>query len=533
MNDFRDGLSLSLYTACGRSVFRDFGLRGEAALNDVRVTVTDDARILLAAGATPVRFLCLRRPDPEVAKASLFLGDAWERGYGDLQWQSRNPSRFMPWYFVARRRGGDVGYGVRTQPGAFAMWNVDDHGVTLWLDVRSGSEGVVLDGRTVELCTVVRHADPARRSAPPMEFARRFCAMLCPEPLMPAQPLYGGNNWYYAYGRSSRADILADADYIAALAPDAENRPFMVVDDGWQLDRADGGATTLWERGNGHFGDMRALAEELAARNVRPGIWQRPLHAPNTRLPREWFLANRPEDLDPSRPEVLDIVRGDIRRLADWGYRLVKHDFTTFDVFGRWGFEIRTFPSDGAGVRFHDRSRTSCEIILGLYRAIREAAGERAMVLGCNTLSHLAAGLVHAARTGDDTSGRVWDRTRRMGVNALAFRGCHHGTFYAADADCVGIRGDIPMRLNLQWAELLACSGTPFFASIRPGILSKSEFRKMREFFRIAAKGGLGAIPLDALSNTTPRRWLYADGTRRTFNWDDPSDPRPDFTLAP
>jgi hypothetical protein len=36
-------------------------------------------------------------------------------------------------------------------------------------------------------------------------------------------------------------------------------------------------------------------------------------------------------------------------------------------------------------------------------------------------VGHLAAGLTHAQRTGDDTLGRAWDRTRRVGVNTLPF----------------------------------------------------------------------------------------------------------------
>ncbi|PYT32182.1 MAG: hypothetical protein DMG58_10690 [Acidobacteria bacterium] len=42
------------------------------------------------------------------------------------------------------------------------------------------------------------------------------------------------------------------------------------------------------------------------------------------------------------------------------------------------------------------------------------------------------------------TSGRDWNRTRRMGVNTLAFRGVQHGAFFATDADCVGIMAAVP-----------------------------------------------------------------------------------------
>ncbi len=89
-------------------------------------------------------------------------------------------------------------------------------------------------------------------------------------------------------------------------------------------------------------------------------------------------------------------------------------------------------------------------IFLHLYKAIREAAGEMC-VIGCNTFSHLSAGLFELNRIGDDTSGNEWDRTRKMGVNTLAFRGVHHGTFYAADGDCVGLTNKIAWETNNGW----------------------------------------------------------------------------------
>src|SRR3954452_21526487 len=58
---------------------------------------------------------------------SLFLGDAWERGYGDLQWRFLQPERVMPWYFAAHdpASGRTAMYGVMTQPSALCFWTVD------------------------------------------------------------------------------------------------------------------------------------------------------------------------------------------------------------------------------------------------------------------------------------------------------------------------------------------------------------------------------------------------------------------------
>ena len=132
--------------------------------------------------------------------------------------------------------------------------------------------------------------------------------------------------------------------------------------------------------------------------------------------------------LDLTLPENLQSIRDDIARLRAWGYELIKHDFSTYDAFGRWGFDMGAELTDGKW-RFADQSLTNAEIILRLYRTLREGAGD-GVLIGCNTIGHLAAGLFEIQRTGDDTSGREWERTRRMGVNTLAFRLPQHGAFF-------------------------------------------------------------------------------------------------------
>ena len=206
---------------------------------------------------------------------------------------------------------------------------------------------------------------------------------------------------------------------VVELAPGGDNRPFAVIDSGWQasigIHAAAGGP---WREPNRLFPAMAKLSEEIRSMGARPGIWVRPLVTVD-RVPESWTLpASRFKGdypgvvLDPSVPEVLALVREDVARVArEWRYDLVKHDFTTYDLFGRWGFEMG--PSVTVdGWSFADRSRTSAEIVRALYAAIREAAGA-SVVIGCNTIGHLGAGLFELQRTGDDTSGREWERTRR------------------------------------------------------------------------------------------------------------------------
>src|SRR5512133_3561609 len=54
---------------------------------------------------------------------TLFLGDAWERGYGDLQWRHLQAERIMPWYFSAHDPHGKrtIVWAVKTGPDAMCF----------------------------------------------------------------------------------------------------------------------------------------------------------------------------------------------------------------------------------------------------------------------------------------------------------------------------------------------------------------------------------------------------------------------------
>ena len=156
--------------------------------------------------------------------------------------------------------------------------------------------------------------------------------------------------------------------------------------------------------------------------------------------------------------------------------------------------------------------RTTAEVIADLYQAIRTAAGD-ALVIGCNTVSHLSAGVFEICRVGDDTSGREWARTRKMGVNTLAFRGAQHGAFYVADPDCVGVTTAIPWAQNRQWLDLLARSGTMLFVSLAPDALGDDQRRDLRAALALAAASAARrAARLAAVVVAAP---MEAHGQRR------------------
>lgn len=483
-------------------------------LDDINVNLNQDNEhlaIFLTAQTSKVKWIKLRWNNLSWDKNIRFLGDAWERGYGDMEWKGMNPNRFMPWYFCAKSEAKSICYGVKVRPSAMCFWQVDSLGMTLFLDVRCGGSGVNLKGRVIKLADVIACE---MRDCTSFEAMQEFCGQMCEDPILPKYPVYGSNNWYYAYGKSSESEILADCDYILNLTKDIENKPYMVIDDCWQehhrLNEYNGGP---WTKGNEKFPDMKALAEKLVQKGVRPGIWVRLLLNEDENIKNEWRLSHN-NCIDPTNPEALNYIKEDIKRICNWGYTLIKHDFSTFDLFGKWGFQMSPLVTDD-GWHFYDDSLTSAEVVKLLYKAILDASVEASngetLILGCNTIGHLGAGYMHINRTGDDTSGVDWERTRFMGVNTLAFRLPQHGKFYEIDADCVGIDGGISWSMNKQWADVLAQSGTPLFISVRPNILDETEKQELHEILKVASKQEYHVIPVDWEETTCPEHWQDKD----------------------
>jgi alpha-galactosidase len=468
----------------------------------------EDLKITIAATTSRPTHVHLRwraAVDPEV----LVLNDAWERSYGDLHWESLVPERVLPWYFLTAVGGFLHGYGVKTGSAALCFWQIDPEGISLWLNVGNGGSGVVLGDRELHAATVVTRQ--GRRGETELDAARAFCRAMCDSP-RPAPTIYGSNDWYYAYGRNTADQIVRDAELMASLAPAHGPRPFAVIDDGWQNKQT--------------YPDMAALAARIREHTVRPGLWIRPLQADagspvGLLLPDARFgdRTSRKAELafDPTIPEALQRVIDKVTQATQWGYELIKHDYSTYDLLGRWGFEMQAQPAL-PGWGFYDRSRTTAEIISALYEAIRQTAGHRTLLIGCNTIGHLAAGIFDAQRTGDDVSGQVWERTRRMGVNTLAFRLPQHRTFFALDADCVPITTATPWPCNREWLDLLARSGTVLLVSVQPTAIGPEQRDAVRAAFEIAVSGS-ETIAANWQSNSTPDHWQFRPAVRKAYDW--------------
>ena len=201
----------------------------QGALADARFTLTLKDDLLLAeltAEQTPLCYLRLRwhfTPEEKRTEPVRIYGDAWERGGGNLEWRGVVPERCMPWFFLvsngtdaSQQRAGRLteGFGVKARPGAMCMWQYDTAGATLWLDVRNGGSGVVLGGRTLQAAEVIFRA---YENCTAFEAGSRFCREMCSDGLTTPSPVYGSNNWYYAYGNSSQREIEEDTRIVASL----------------------------------------------------------------------------------------------------------------------------------------------------------------------------------------------------------------------------------------------------------------------------------------------------------------------------
>ncbi len=455
------------------------------------------------------------------------LNDQWERTYGDASWHKPKEGERFPWYFMEHSEAGTSGMGVKTNAASFGAWGVDNGQLTLTLDTRSGGNGVRLANRKLKAAELVSITSKGNETS--FETARRFMKLMCDKPRMPKQPVYGINDWYFSYGNNSSKLILEHTRLIAPAAEGLKNRPFSMIDDGW-FKTSPCGPEGKWTWGddmitpNSNFPDMKQLADDIRKEGMRPGLWIRPLSIKagtkkSLLLPESNTRWSDMPVLDPSIPENLETIRSYFKVYHQWGYEMVKFDYTSWDIFGKWGMQMtRDKAMTQPDWSMNDTSKTNAEIISTMYKTIREAAGDM-YIIGCNTFSHLSAGLFELNRIGDDTSGNEWDRTRKMGVNTLAFRGIQHGAFYAADADCVGITTKVPWDKTIKWLDLVTKSGTPLFISAQPEATKEVQLKHIKECFKLASQELPLGEPLDWMETQVPTKWKL-NGKVETFNWE-------------
>ncbi len=314
----------------------------------------------------------------------------------------------------------------------------------------------------------------------------------------------GWCSWYHYFEHITEDALRANL----ALASDWPFEVFQ-LDDGFQSAIGD------WLTTNDRFGDLAAVAAEIAAAGRRPGLWLAPfVVAPHSELARahpEWAARTLEDDaplpgwlneawggvvdvLDTTRPEVQDHLEHLARELVGMGFTYLKLDFTFAPSI------------DG---HYHDRSLTPAQRVRAGYDAIRRGAGEDAFILGCGAPLGHCIGVVDGMRIGADVA-PSWDHdwtfpagyleTIPATVNSYqdtVTRAFMHRRLWLNDPDCLMLRTDETQMSSdavRAWALTVAASGGMALVSDDLSLLGDDARALLDEVIRIGRRVDQAAI---------------------------------------
>ena len=165
---------------------------GKWARDDGRVAI-NGGKVTVAAGAPGYGVQLVYNTALE--RGAKVFGDAWERGYGMLEWRGVVAESLLPWYMQIDEAGKQGFVGVMVQPNSFVGLRAAAKSVTVDIDLRAGAGPVDLSARSIDACTPVAEVNcEDNRYA----FQRRMLRRLSRVSKLAKQHVYAGNNWYYS-----------------------------------------------------------------------------------------------------------------------------------------------------------------------------------------------------------------------------------------------------------------------------------------------------------------------------------------------
>ncbi|MCK6527263.1 alpha-galactosidase [Myxococcota bacterium] len=365
-------------------------------------------------------------------------------------------------------------------------------------------------------------------------WAEAAAARVPPRPL-PGDPPVGWATWYQYYGDVTEGDVLANLDRAAALNAAGDLAPFGVfqLDDGWEVAWGDWTANERFPSGTA------ALAGEIAARGMVPGLWMAPFYVDRgtgtyAQHPDWWVRDVAGEELrftnagggdyavlDATVDEARAWMAAEVRAKAEEGWRYLKLDFLY------------------AGAQEGTRSRdvTGAEAYRLGMEALREAAGD-AFVLACGAPLLPTLGLAEAYRTGSDIAFSLAPDPRleflRWQARSTAARGFLNGLWWWNDADQVLVREPADAALARGAVVANAVSGGAWLLgddlaalpeerlawALDPEVLSLLGARAVPED-PLSFPSGLDGSPLMELAlpdDRVPARWNFPGGEVALLN---------------
>ncbi|MEC8193337.1 MAG: glycoside hydrolase family 36 protein [Myxococcota bacterium] len=256
----------------------------------------------------------------------------------------------------------------------------------------------------------------------------------------PARPPTGWATWYQYYADVTEEDVRSNLTALTELSR-AAVPPVDVfqIDDGWQVRWGD------WWAGDDFPSGMTAIAADIAASGMTPGLWLAPFYmsteSETFQTNPDWWVrdaAGEPivfTNLGTGEYVILDVTHPDA---ADWlsslmsgivakGYEYLKLDFLYA------GAMVGTRHQDVTGIQAY---RLGMEII-------RDAVGD-AWILACGAPLVPSVGLADSFRTGADIAFESWTEPHiafyRWQARSTAARAWTQATWWWMDPDQVVIR---------------------------------------------------------------------------------------------
>jgi alpha-galactosidase len=332
---------------------------------------------------------------------------------------------------------------------------------------------------------------------------------------IPENPPTGWCTWYYFYGENTSQHVLEN---VVAIRRHELPLDVILLDDGYQTAIGDWLSLDRYKFLDG----MGPVAQTIRRAGHTLGIWTAPFGAAaNSKLftdHPDWFLRDEADEpvlgwvhwgtecyaLDCTHPEVLAWLKETFGRMREgWGAEFFKVDFL--------------FAAARPGRR-HDPLATRAQALRRGLKAIREAIGEEAFLLGCGAPLGTCVGLVDGMRIGPDVDPNwhpIWRHDLSMPSTESALRNSitrafMHGRLWANDPDCVLVRQrgtDLDLVLN-EMRTLSAVTallgGVTIDSDHLPGIRSG----RLKYLRQLLPPTDLSARPLDLMANELPRLLL-------------------------
>jgi hypothetical protein len=312
-------------------------------------------------------------------------------------------------------------------------------------------------------------------------------------------PPSGWCTWYFYYTRLNAAEVLRNADWIAANLKDFGAR-YVQIDDGWQGTGAKGSARN-WEAINTkNFPDgLASVAQHVKSLGLTPGLWIAPHGQNNDEVVKAHlglFLL-KPDGttasdtwegrflVDPTAPDADAYFREMFQRLSGWGYEYFKIDGQPIvvDEYGKKR-EFMHAPSDDAA---------------GLYRhtlgAIREGIGPERYLLGCWGIPLEGAGIMNGSRTGGDIV-LGWGGFQVALRPTLQYYYLHNIVWYS-DPDVVLVRSPLTIEQARVWATLQGLTGQALMSSDRLMDLGEERVELLRRIYPATDNRPLDLFPTE------------------------------------